>query len=916
MFKKGIVFIFALLTVQVSASAQDEYYFRDQGKLNAEIPTPESFFGFRIGTELVRYDKVVEYFKLLDQKSDRVSLQVFGKSWENREQIKLFVTSPENQKNLEEIRKEHLKLVDPNASVDIKSQKVIVELAYNVHGGEIAGTDASVLVAYYLVASQDPDIERRLNEAVVLIEPSQNPDGRERAANYINGFHSWPAVSDPADAEHGSGFTPHRGNHFWNDLNRDWLPLTQIESRNRVAFYHKWYPNVYLDYHEMGGGSTYYFEPSPLTSWSNILPPGTYDVLNNILAKYFSASLNKIGSLFYTKENFTNLSPIYGSTYPDYQGGAGTTLEIGSTSGVQLETPAGIRTFSKNLRDNFLTSIAAVRAATDERSVFLNHQKEFFKSALTQAEKLGTKYIVFGSKEDKSINNVLIDNLLQHQIQVYELTSSFSQDGKKFEPGSAYVIPLKQPQFRVLQSIFEENETNRFTDSTTFYDISAWSTIHGYGVPFAKVKSVLKEGKQIKEVPALSGSVSARSELAYAFDYYDYLSPKALYYLQQRGVKARVAQRPFTTKTSAGNKSFAAGAIVVPVAYQEISSDELFKVLTEAAKLSNITVHAISDGFSVAGIDLGSNNIRVLKKPSVAVIAAGNWTSVGELSALLGNTHGIPLTKISSTSLERVDFSRYTAIILGSGELAPEVSKRLTDWVDNGGTLVALSGAAQWASSLTPAAGGGEGRGNQNGAPVSPTAAEPQGPAARANQASSANAAGRNSGQRGAAESTAAPRTVVGRASQAETPAAPVATQRSGQSGSRLNGVIVRGELNLAHPLSYGFTSKEFYTLKNSVTGLTASSPANVLLKTTAAELVNGFATAKALSEVKDKAVIVSNSRGRGSVVIFGESPTFRGYWLAPGRILTNAIFFGGGSTAGRGFASEAEASEAEEHQH
>jgi len=860
--KKTVIILATILLTVANLSAQDEYYFGGRGKLNPNIPTPESFFGFRIGSSLVRYDKVVEYFKLLADKSDRASYQVFGTSWEDREQIKLFVTSPENQKNLEQIRLEHLKLVDPEANVDFSKQKVIVELAYNVHGGEIAGTDASVLAAYFLVASEDPDIVKRLDEAVILIEPSQNPDGRERAANYINGFHSTPPVADPADVEHGSGITPHRGNHFWNDLNRDWLPLSQVESRNRVAFYHKWYPNVYLDYHEMGSSSSFYFEPSPPSTWNNILPRSNYEQLNGILAKYFSASLNSIGSLFYTKESFTNLSPIYGSTYPDYEGGVGTTLEIGSTSGVLLETAQGLRSFAKNLRDNFVTSIAAVKAATDEKSVFLNYQKEFFKSALTQADKLATKSIVFGSAEDKSINSLFVNFLLQHKIKVYELASSFSQDGKRFEPGSAYIVHLRQPQFRVLQSIFEENETNGFDSKTTFYDISGWSIVHGYGIPFAKSKVAVKEGNEVTKTPEIKGYVTARSELAYAFGWQDYLAPKALYYLQSKGVIPRVTQQPFTAKTETGNQKFEQGSIIIPVAYQTITSDELFKVLNEAAALANITVYAINDGFSVSGIDLGSNNIRALKKPVVAAITGGNWTSIGELWALLGNTHNIPLVKINGQTADRVDLSKYTSIILTGGQLSPELTAKITDWVDNGGTLIALSGATQFANSLA------------------------------------------NQPQRGFGAEFGAPqgggRASARRDSSSANPAAATARRGGDGFGSRLTGIIVKSELNLQHPLSYGFTSKDFYTLKTTSTSLPQTATNNVVLKIEKGEILNGYATQEALAELNSNIVISTIIRGSGSVVLFGESPTYRGYWLAPGRILTNAVFFGGGAPRGR----------------
>ncbi|MDR2809283.1 MAG: hypothetical protein LBB84_01835 [Tannerellaceae bacterium] len=823
--KKSILFLIGLYLATFQGVAQDAYYFGEHGKLNPSIPTPEQFFGFQTGTWLVRYDKVVEYFRLLADKSDRASLEVFGQSWEGRDQVALIVTSPDNQEKLERIRTEHLQWVDPGVSADIGEQKIIVHLGYNVHGGEIAGTDAAVLTAYYLVASEEPDIVKRLQEAVVFVEPSQNPDGRERAANYINGFHSRPPVSDPLDREHTSGVSPHRGNHFWNDLNRDWLPLSQVESQNRVAYYHTWYPNVYLDFHEMGSGSTYYFEPSPRSSWSDhIVPEATYRVLNTILAKYFSQALNRIGSLYYTKQSYTNLSPIYGSTYPDYQGGVGTTLEIGSTAGIEIETDAGIRTFRKNLRDNFEIGLSALLAATDEKNVFLNHQADFFKSALSQADKQAEKYIVFGSKEDRNLNRLFIHHLLQHKIKVYELPSAFAQEGKTFEPGSAWVVPFRQSQYRILYSIFEENT---HLSHLTYYDVSSWSTAHGYGIPFVKVKGAVKEGKAVTETPEVRGEVEGRSHYAYAFDYYDYLSPQATYFLQNRGVKARVAQKAFTGKTSQGERRFAAGSIVIPVHYQTLSANELYLLLTEAATQTGIRISAITDGFSTDGIDLGSNDIRVLKKPVVATITGGsaNWTGVGELWALLGNTHQIPLSKIDIQQAERANLSNYTAIILTGGGYSEEWQNRLAAWVDNGGTLITTGTATQWllrskvASGLFP-----------------------------------------------------------------ETPPS---------QNRRINGALLSGKLNLNHPLTYGFTSTEFYTLKTSVEGLPQPASPNQVILETADRVVDGYIEPELRESLKHLPVIVTARRGLGNLVLFGESPTFRGYFLAPGRILTNALFFG-----------------------
>lgn len=839
--KNIITTLFLSLLVSVSIAAQDAFYFDGKGELDPSIPTPESFFGFKIGESLVRYDKVIEYFRLLADVSDRASLEVLGKTYEHREQVALTITSPENHEDLENIRQEHLKLVDPSAPADLENQKVIVHLGYNVHGGEIAGTDASVVTAYYLVASQNPEIVKALDESVIFVEPALNPDGRDRAANFINGFQSSAPVTDPVDVGHGTGFTPHRGNHFWADLNRDWLPLTHVESQNRVAFYHKWYPNIFMDFHEMGSGSSYYFEPSPLNTWDPSIPQSTYEVLHVALAKYFSKALDDIGSLYFTKEVFTNLFPIYGSTYPDYQGGAGTTLEVGTTSGVAIETDAGIRTFSRNIRDNFEVGVASVIAGLKEKEVFLSHQKEFFESALAEAEKRNEKAIVFGSEKDKNINRLFLNHLLQHNIKVYELTEDFSQDNKTFKAGSAYVIPYKQAQYYLLNFIFSELTEY---DDPAFMDITAPSTAYGYGVPFVKVTQSLKQGSEVTSLPEWEGRVEGRSDYAYAFEYLDYLAPKTLYYLQENGVQVRVSQKTFTTRTTEGTKDFSRGSIVIPVHYQEVSPEKLYQLLNEAASLSGITISAITGGLSTDGIDLGSNNIRVLKKPEVAAITDGgyNWTGVGEFWWLLSERLGVPLTKIGAHQIENVDINRYTSIVLFS---APKFSERflerLKDWIERGGTLITIGAASDWAVAARLSSG------------LIPDTTQ----------------------------DTSADQNYV-----------PYARS----SHDRISGAVLKASLNLDHPLTYGFESDEFFTLKTKVGGFPKSVHENgVVLQTVSGDPVDGYIPEGLRADLEDNRIIVSANRGRGSIVLFSESPTFRGYYLAPGRILTNAIFFGAG---------------------
>ncbi len=842
--KKIFLFLFFGLYA-VIVSAQDPYYFGNNAKFNPEIPTPEKFFGFKIGSSLVRYDKVVEYFKLLADKSDRASIEVIGLTNQNREQIKLIVSSEQNQEKLEEIRKSHLKLIDPQASVNYANEKVIVEFAYNVHGGEIAGTDAAVLTAYYLVASEDPEITKRLTQAVVLIEPAQNPDGRERAVNFINGFQNNPAISDPNDIGHTGGWTPHRGNQYWNDLNRDWLALSQIESQNRVAYYHKWYPNIYLDFHEMGSSSTYYFEPSPLSSWNKILPQSNYNVLTAILAKHFSQALDKIGSLYFTKESFTNLSPIYGSTYPDYQGGVGITLEVGSTSGVSIETDAGIRTFSKNLRDNFEIAIAALKASTDEKETFLKEQKSYFESALKQAETLAYKSIVFGAKNDQSLNRLFLEHVLKHNIEVYELTKPINQNGKTYEPGSAYVIPLKQPHFRVIQSIFEENETNKYDKETTFYDISGWSTAQGYGIPYYKSATAIVTGNRIQQLPPLKEGQLEQAQLAYVIDYQDILAPAALYRIQANGIKPRVAHLPFTSNSSKGNHAFSSGSIIIPVGYQDKAPNEVYQILQEIVKEFGLSIYAVNNGFSVDGIDLGSNNIKVVKKPEIALISGSNWTSFGEIWSLFNDFYKIPVTKLRNDNLERVDLSRYTSIIITGSNYSEAFAAKLTSWIENGGNLISLSSANAWTYKY-----------------IFPTQSPKQ-----------------EEGGRG----------------RTGTPA----ESNASNFASRFPGVIVKATLDLKSTLAFGISDSSRFSLKTSLSGLDSTKIEKAILKSTDI-LNNGYAENQALARIKGNIIVGTSNKGRGTVVFFAESPAFRNYWYSSSRLLVNSIFFGAGSAQRR----------------
>jgi hypothetical protein len=854
-----------LVAVAVSAQAQSSYYFADsKGGFDPAIPTPEQFLGYPIGSHFTRYDRIVDYLKELDRLSDKVSVKAIGKTYEERPQVIAFFTSAANQKNLESIRKQHLQLADPKAAApSYASLPVIVHLAYTVHGNESSSSEAAMLTAYYLTASTSPDAARWLSEAVVTLDPAENPDGRDRATHWFNQHKSFPAVTDPLDREHNEGWPNGRFNHYLNDLNRDWLPLAHVESRNRMAFHHDWLPNVMIDFHEMGTGSTYYFEPSkPYSTENDLIPRATYDVLNVHLARYFAKALDGVGSLYWTKEQFDNLSPIYGSTYPDFTGGVGVTFEVGSSRGLAQEGSNGVVTFPFTIRNHLRTGLSAVQGAVEEKELYLKHQRDFFASALTDAQKFPTKSYVFGSATDPNLTNRFADLLLRHNIRFHELAQATTVNGKTFEPGHAYVVPTAQPHYRLVHSLFEEVTT--FHDSV-FYDVTGWSLIHAYGLPYAKFKEAnLVKGEPVKTLkPVAGGLAGGPSSYAYLLNGNDYYASKAVAALQQAGVLTKVSFKPFSINPPAVpggsgaqslarqsvNTDFGAGAIVIPVAGQKLPADSLVSLLVRVGQQTGVTFTSVATGFNAKGIDLGSNNIKSLRKPEVALVVGPgvNPSEAGEVWFLLNDHLNLPVTKIDLSNLGRADWSRYNTVVLVGGQyngIDKSVVGRLKGWVENGGTLITTKTASEWAIK--------QGLTRENLLAVS----KPD-------------------------TTKGTDRSDFGR----------VAEQEGAQA---VAGSIYTADLDITHPIGFGLTDRRIFVFRNGTTFLkSGSSRYNTVVRYGANPLVSGYVSKGNLKKISNSAAIVVSPEGQGRVVLFADDPNFRSYWHGTSRLFVNALLLG-----------------------
>lgn len=879
---KKIINSIAILAMLISfgASAQNNYFFPKAGQLDAKIPSPESFLGYPIGTFFTRHEQVVSYFRHLEKLSDRVHVQSLGKTYEQREQIIVTITAPSNYAKLEQIRQDHLSQTNPSIPVLGNNAPVIIHLGYGVHGNESSSTETSLLTAYYLAASNDAQTTKWLSESVIFIDPSLNPDGRDRAANWHNAYHSFPPVGDPADKEHQEAWPNGRTNHYFTDLNRDWLNLVQVESRNRIAFFHKWYPNVQIDFHEQGTNATYYFEPTPKNHESPVIPQFLYE-FQVTLAKYHAKALDEIGSFYFTKENYDNLSPIYGSTYPKFYGSVAATFEQASSRGILQESSNGPLTFAFTIRNHLATSFSTIEGAVAEKVGLFKVQKDFFKYSLEQGKKNPAKGFVFGDKKDVNLTKKFLGLLLQHHLEVYQLSDNISQDGKTFEKGTSYVVPSAQPNFLIVHSIFEENTLK----DSIFYDNTGWSIIHAYGLKYAKLNANFNKGGQVTTLNSDEGNLAVeKANYAYLINSSDYNFTKALYQLQLKNVLVKTAFKSFVANTKSGKKSYLPGSLVIPVVGQSISADSLLAALNTASKQANIEITPVSSGFSAEGIDLGSSNIKTVRKPEVALAFGQGVTSseAGQVWFLLNQQLDLPVTKLDLQSFARTSLNRYNVIVLPGGSYSAwdkATVDKLKAWVNDGGTLITFQTATAWAiqqeivreklSQTETFARRGE-------VPVLPTVTTGKTEDSKKEPAkSSADAS-------------------TGKQASLQLERLDYSRQEDVEGSKRINGAIFLSDLDISHPIAFGVSSRKLFINKNGSTLLLPSANKYATVaQYTAKPLINGYSSKANTAKVANSAAIIASGSGSGEVILFADDPTYRGYWLGTARLFLNSIFFG-----------------------
>ncbi|MEP2772671.1 MAG: M14 family zinc carboxypeptidase [Fulvivirga sp.] len=831
---------FLFLLVAASSPAQ-QYFLKDKGPFNNSIPTPEAFLGYEIGTHHTRHDQIVAYLTKLAELSDRAQINSYGKTYEHRSLVILTVSDPQHMSNLETLRKEHLKAVQPDDALN-NDIPVFINLGYNVHGNEPSSSEAALLTAYILVASESEEVRKYLSESVIFIDPTINPDGRDRHTQWANMFKGDPMVADPDDAEHNERWPSGRTNHYWFDLNRDWLLGIHPESRGKLNWYHKWYPNVVTDFHEMGTNSSYFFEPMKANASKDpIMPKENYTTLNDKFAEYYVEAMDDIGSFYFTKEVFDGTYPGYGSSYPDLQGGLAILFEQASSRGHVQETPTGKITFAFTIRNQLTSSIATVKAAVENKAMLYDYQKRFFKSALDNAKKSNIDGYVFGDAYDKNRTDAFIDKLLLHRIKVFKLGQRTTQNGQVYDPAFAYVVPTDQPQYRMVQTMFETYD--EYVDSV-FYDASAWSLANFYNMPYAAMTSTPSMGEEVTEISPTKVTVT-KSNFAYIIKWEDYYAPAVMYHLQKGGANVLSAFKPF----SISGEAYDYGTMIIPVSKQKIKTDSLLSLVSQAANEYGVEVNTVETGYSTSGIDLGSGYVEFVEQPKAVMLVEDGVSSyeAGEVWHLLDTRVNMPITKIPMRDFNGIDWSKYNVMVMVSGSYDLDSMQRdkIKQWVALGNTLITSRTASAWAvkNKLVKEKLIEEEEDEEN----------------------------------------------------KESKRLPYVTARENRGKESVGGAIFEVDLDLTHPLAFGFKRERLPVYRNSTVWLAPSeNKYSTVARYTADPHIDGFITDKNLNTfLKPSASLIVSPVGRGRVVMFADNPNFRGSWYGTNRMFLNAIFLG-----------------------
>ncbi|MCC6262282.1 MAG: peptidase M14 [Bryobacterales bacterium] len=855
---------------------------------DSSIPTIQQVLGHASGDKVTTPADLIRYLRALEGASRRIKVESIGRSWEGRELVFAYIGSEANIARLAEIRAGMQRLGDPRKTSEAEAKTLIADLpailclAYSVHGNEISPSDAAIAMAYHMLAAQNDPVVNKIRENVLLIiDPIQNPDGRARwIGNFEQALGLQPDAS-PISAERDEPWPRGRTNHYLFDLNRDWLTATQPESRARIRQLREWLPQVFVDLHEMGSDSTYYFAPEavPYNPWLVPHQRTSLDWFGKNNAAYF----DRAGFNYFTREVFDAFYPGYGASWPAYLGSIAMTYEQRSSRGLLARTSTGREfTFRDTVEGHFLTSLATAETTADKRGELLTQFYDYRRTAIDEGRKGAVKEYILPREGDVSTIDKLASVLRFHGLEVRRAKAPF-RNGTRQYPAGSYVVPLSQPGARMARVLLEkqvamddtflrEQDRRRAKSlGDEIYDVTAWSLPLMFNVE-AVAAGVASTGdfEEWSEDARPQGQVSpAASPIAYLVPWGTTAAGRFL----TAALRSNLTVLGLDKEAVQGGRTYPRGTLVLRVAENPAN---LVETVARLARESGAEVVAASSGWVDAGINFGSAFSRIIPKANVAMLwdEPTSSNAAGAMRFVLERQFGYPVTIIRAAAVARADLSRYHTLILPPGSasgyarvLGTGGAENLKRFVRDGGTLVGVGGALDY---LRGGAVGLLSLKQEREATETPASNEKEAAADKSGKVD------------GATFSTEKEYLEF--------------IEDSGEETGDVLGVLLRGKVDTDHWLTVGCERgvNVLYSGRTIYAPLTLDEGVNAgYLEAPGKVFESGYLWDRLRKQLAFKPFLVSQAVGRGNVIGFVADPAFRAQMDGNNLLLLNAVFRG-----------------------
>ena len=796
------------------------------------LQSPSEFLGYEIGSRFTRNYKVVDYFKYVSTNLSNVKLEKYGETNEHRPLYLSYISSEENINNLENIRVANLTQTGIIAG-NAKNNKAIVWLSYNVHGNEASSTEAAMLTLYELVTKKKTWLEN----TVVIIDPSVNPDGRDRYVNWYNQVKSTPFNTNQDAKEHAEPWPSGRPNHYLFDLNRDWAWATQVESAQRIKMYNKWMPHVHVDFHEQYINSPYYFAPAA-EPFHEIISDWQREFQTEV-GKNHASYFDKEGWLYFTKESFDLLYPSYGDTYPTYMGAIGMTYEQAGhgMAGLGINTDEGeVLTLKDRAIHHLTTGLSTVEISSKNAEKLNTEFRKFFKNTT-----LGYKsYVLKNENEDKTnrlkalldTHEIKYENANSGIVKGYDYTTQ--KEAKMNVSANDLVIHTDQPKGKMVKVLFEPKA--KLVDSLT-YDITAWSLPYAHG--FKAIASKTKVNATIgKNENVITNSID-KNAYAYISKWNSLDDATFLGALLQADITPRFSEKPFSVE----GKSYKRGTLII--LRNDNRNDNFDTNLIDIANKHQRELTNVSTGFVSSGVDFGSYSVKPINQQKVAVLSGKGTSSLsfGEVWHFFETQLQYPITNINSNNFGSLDYSKYDVIIIPDGRYNSILTKttldKLKTWTRSGGTLIAIGNALNSFAD----------------------------------------------------KKEFSLKKKISEEKIKETNLTPYANREREDVANLITGSIFKSTLDNTHPLAFGYGNYYFSLKLGGTTYEYLKEGNNVAYFDENVKNVSGYAGSKAVKNVPKSVLFAEEKMGSGSIIYMVDNPLFRSFWQNGKLFVANAVF-------------------------